>query len=402
MFLKNRACVVSWKPFFALGMGWILSMFLFSLVNGAQYNAEGGLWVKDYRRFSRAARFEPSGVAWWPGTRRFVVVNDKQRWSPAFSVYVYDRKGRMRERDRFALHTRGKPLQMAKLEAVTASRLQPGLFYAISGFNRHHPAFRRIARFRLEKRRVPLEYLERQFVYTEKQYRVHSARLLQTPDLRTVVQRVTGKAWFQVEGLTLTPDEQGLLVGIRCVGASWRVPEHRVMVVRIDLRHPQRQPELILDKQLVALLGRPEGVSGLTYVPEFQKYVLITSYEDSKPKLPIQQVGGHVWVLPKDLKLWRNDKVWREGKRWRVKHKPEGLAVFTQAQKPQTQKLLLIYDDDNDRKSKRGVCLKGCFDLLRNEAMFSVLPLPFAKNITSKSHATSKNSTSSQRSTRMP
>ena len=159
-----------------------------------------------YIVFERRPRFEPSAVTRIGATDRFLVASDKSDM-PAVTVFTLDLAP---ERPPRLLEGKSFSLDAMKLEAVAPSRRNPGVFYAVTSFDRPGAATNRLIRFALDEKG-----------------RLVSQEALDIFHPAQAAKRLLGQPWAKVEGLGLSPDENQLLVGVRAVG-----PDHRHTVQR--------------------------------------------------------------------------------------------------------------------------------------------------------------------------
>ncbi len=315
-----------------------------------------------YRTFGRYNRFEPSAVALWPGTSYVVVLNDRSKWTSPISVFKLSKKGRLKEIARPVVVIKGKPLDISKFEGITASQKTPGVFYATTAFDRPVPSFRIMVRFELQAKAKGKKG-------KKVSIKMKSARVIKLRDPAGVIKGKYKMPWYKIEALALTPEEDALVVGVRAYGKSYKKPQFRVLLLRYALNRVDRDPVVLAHIDLKGLLGREEGIAALEYLPERKQYLLVTSYENDDASPPTAQVGGHLWLVSTDLAALNRVETWKKAWRQKVSHKPEGVTPLAGG------KILVVYDDDNDRKAK-GKDKPGTFPMQANEAAYSILTLP--------------------------
>jgi hypothetical protein len=327
--------------------------------------------IKDnapYLLFGRYARFEPSAVAAFHGTPYLIVLNDKEDYKESpFSIYEMKKGASSKippsliERARIWPRINGKKIKIAKLEGITPSRKTPGVFYAITAFDRPVPKYRVLLRFRLA--------IKERKKKKKASFSFKDITLLSIADPTAFIEKTKQKKWSKIEALALTPDEDALLLGVRAVGSSFKAPEYRVLILRYSLNHLQQTPQIVVDLETKPLLGRSEGIAAMAYIPSTKQYLVVTSYEDDNQARPIDQIGAHIWFLPGDLSFLGHASAWYKAARLRLKHKAEGIADLGDG------RFLVVYDDDADRKA--GTKLRdGYLPLRQNEAVFSIHTLP--------------------------
>jgi hypothetical protein len=246
-------------------------------------------------------------------------------------------------------------VEAEKLEGVTASRRTRGVFYGTTSFDRPGGGTNRLVKITLDR-----------------QGRLVSQEVLPLYHPGEAVKKQLGLPWSKVEALALTPEEDRLLLGVRAVGPDFRSPQFRVTILSYKLDALTEEPELVVNVDLSpdTLLGRPEGISSLEYVESLGSYLLLTSFEDPRDVPPIEQTGGHLWVVPSDLAAVSAPEAWRDLPRLELGRKPEGVAAASK----DGSKALVVFDDDDDRKSATGE--GGKFKLAPNQAVFSIVDVP--------------------------
>ncbi len=305
----------------------------------------------EYVVFDRRPRFEPSAVAKIGDSGRFLVMSDKADM-PAVSVYqlgfLPNSAPQLREVHSFTVEAK-------KLEGVTASRRTRGVFYGTTSFDRPGGGTNRLVRITLDE-----------------QGRLVSQEALPLYHPGEAIRKQLGLPWSKVEALALSPEEDRLLLGVRAVGADFKNPQFRVTILSYKLDALTEEPELVLSIDLSpdTLLGRPEGISSLEYVEGLGSYLLLTSFEDPRDVPPIEQTGAHLWVLPRDLATLSTPEAWRDLPRLELGRKAEGVAAASR----NGLKALIVFDDDDDRKSATGE--GGKFKLAPNQAVFSIVDVP--------------------------
>lgn len=345
-----------------------LCLGLTSLLLGSQQSyAEQAGAEPAYVTFGRYDRFEPSAVALWPGTRYVVVLNDRFKWVSPFSVFKMTKKGKLKEVARPVPMIKGKPVLVSKLEGMTASQKKPGLFYAITSHDRPVPAFRQLLRFQLTEKSKKKK--KKKGKKKKAKIKMTKFKVLKFRDPGAFLKAKFKMPWYKIEALALTPAEDALIVGVRTYGESYKKPLFRVILLRYDLKRLKKDPTLLAHIDLTSLVGRSEGISALEYLPERKQYLLVTSYENDDASPPVAQVGGHLWLVSTDLTTLNNMDTWKKAWRQKVTHKPEGVTPIG------GNKILVVYDDDNDRKAK-GKPGPGVFPMNSNEAAFSIVHLP--------------------------
>ncbi|MBW2738938.1 MAG: hypothetical protein JRE64_08830 [Deltaproteobacteria bacterium] len=303
-----------------------------------------------YTTFGKYPRFEPSGIARIGNTRHFLVVNDKKEGG-SFSIFELTRNDMLIEVDQFELRIGKSIVDLSKLEAITASNKQPGTFYAITAFDRYASKsweYRKLVRFRLDDSRQPVECEELKLYDPGKKIASH-----------------LNYKWSKVEAMALSPDETSLLIGIRAIGESYKLPLYKVIILKYDLKDLLQGPEVIVNVDLNEYLKRPEGISSLEFSHKLNSFLLLTSFEDESRYPPISQVGGHLWIAPRDLSQLNKIDRWKSLERTTFSHKPEGVDMLS------SREAIVVFDDDGDRKSTTGE--KGKFKLGANEAVFSIV-----------------------------
>jgi hypothetical protein len=341
-----------------------LCLFLFGVwmvgLGSENAFAEGG--EPAYKTFGRYNRFEPSAVALWPGTSYVVVLNDRSKWTSPISVFKMGKKGGLKEIARPIVMIKGKALDISKFEGITASQKKPGVFYATTAFDRPVPSFRIVVRFELQAKSKGKKG-------KKVSIKMKSAKVMKFRDPSGVIKAKYKMPWYKIEALALTPEEDALIVGVRTYGKSYKKPQFRVLLLRYDLKRVNKDPSVLAHFDLKGLLGREEGISALEYLPERKQYLLVTSYENDDASPPTAQVGGHLWLVSTDLTTLNQEETWKKAWRQKVTHKPEGVTPLGGG------KILVVYDDDNDRKSK-GKDKPGTFPMQANEAAYSIITLP--------------------------
>ncbi len=305
----------------------------------------------EYVVFDRRPRFEPSAVARIGDSDRFLVMSDKADM-PAVSVYqlgfLPNSRPQLREVHSFAVEAK-------KLEGVTASVKSPGVFYGTTSFDRPGGGTNRLVRITLDE-----------------QGRLAGQEVLPLFHPGEAIKKQLGLSWSKVEALALSPEEDRLLLGVRAVGTDFKNPQFRVTILSYKLDALTEEPELVLSIDLSpdTLLGRPEGISSLEYVGGLGSYLLLTSYEDPRDVPATEQTGAHLWVLPRDLAAVSTPEAWRDLPRIDLGRKAEGVAALSK----DGSRALVIFDDDDDRKSATGE--GGKFKLAPNQAVFSIVDVP--------------------------
>lgn len=173
------------------------------------------------------------------------------------------------------------------------------------------------------------------------------------------VREKLGFAWAKTEALALSPDHSKLFIGVRAVSHDHTNPTFRVIILSYQIAQLAAKPKLIVNVNLTTLLGKPEGISALEYAPELDRFIALTSYENDDLTDIKAQIGGHLWVLPKDLTRAKNVTTWQSYKRKSFSHKPEGVDMLG------NDRIITVFDDDIDRKH--------FFELLPNEAFFRII-----------------------------
>ncbi len=301
--------------------------------------------------FDRRPRFEPSAVARIGDSGRFLVLNDKTGIAAAtvYALSLLPESGpQLREAHSFAV-------EAEKLEGVTASSRVPGVFYATTSFDRPGEGTNRVVKITLDQ-----------------EARLVSQEVLPLYHPGEAIKKQLGLPWSKVEALALSPEEDRLLLGLRAVGPDFMNPSFRVAILSYRMDALTEEPELVLNIDLSpdTILGRPEGISSLEYVPTLGSYLLLTSFEDPRDIPAIEQTGAHLWVIPSDLASLSTPEAWRDLPRLELSRKAEGVAAVS----PDGLKALIVFDDDASRKSATGE--QGKFKLAPNEAVFSVVDVP--------------------------
>ena len=356
-------------------LGWVALFLLLPSTPHATPPSAGEIKENtNYVLFGRYARFEPSAVAAFHGTPYLVVLNDKIDHSESpFSVYEL-KKGKtpeapsaLIERARIWPRINGKKVKLAKLEGITPSRKTPGVFYAITAFDRPVPKYRVLLRFRLaieegKKGKKNKKKPKKSFVFKD-------IKAITIADPTAFIEKNKQKKWSKIEAIALTPDEDALLLGVRAVGKSFKAPEFRVLILRYALKNTKQAPKIVVDLETKPFVGRSEGIAAMAYVPSTKQYLLVTSYEDDSQSRPVDQIGAHIWFLPSDLNALNQASTWQKAARLRLKHKAEGIADLGDG------RYLVVYDDDADRKAGTQA-REGYLPLRQNEAVFSIHNLP--------------------------
>lgn len=302
----------------------------------------------DYSTFGKGKyrKFEPSGVSKIGKTNSFIIINDKNE-EPPFSIFQWTGEGQLKEVSQFALKTKDRQVDVFKLEAITASRKDPGTFYVITSFDRNEPGYRKLIRFKLDKTNELINFEE-----------------LNLYDPRKIITLKLKKEWSAIEALALSPEEEYLFIGVRAIGENYETPSYKVIILKYAINDLDKEPEILVSVDLQGYLGRPEGISSLEYSSELNKFLLLTSFEvgDDITTIKKDQVGGHLWIVPEELSKLNSLDQWKEFKRLTFTHKPEGVEVLS------ASKAIVVFDDDNDRKSITGDESK--FKLAPNEAVF--------------------------------
>ncbi|TDI91543.1 MAG: hypothetical protein E2O72_01795 [Candidatus Dadabacteria bacterium] len=316
-------------------------------------------------------RFEPSGIARIPDTDDYIVIDDK---GPYLSIF---------ELQNNKLHQISKPVietekvKVKKLEGITASLKEPGIFYAITAFVGDNE-FRKLVRFNLKRNKDEKN---------EEPYVIENIKELEIYDPHeAIIYKKEPIPWLKVEGLALTPDEKHLLVGVRAIGKNEKLNNkkkykvyielYRVIILKYDVDNLNKPPEILVNvdlkdaENLQKILGMPEGegISSLEYDPDSGKYIVLTSYEDKDGKSK-EHVSGHLWLVPEDFEGLNDAANWEQYKKMpSFSHKPEGVSLTS---KP--GKAIIVFDDDNDRK-----CInkcKGKFPYKPNEGVFKIVDI---------------------------
>ena len=322
-----------------------------------------------YHTFERYLRFEPSGIARIPDTDNYIVIDDKDSDLQIFELADND-----------LLHISKQPLELEykdkkdeefkvkakKLEGITASRKDPGKFYAITSFDRNKDSYRKLIRIGLEKSKKDPN--------KEEPYAIDDLQGLEIYSPSRAIDEEE-EPWSKVEGLALTPDEKYLIIGVREMGEDYKNSEYRVIILRYELDKLNKRPKTIVNIDLNAqgVLKRPEGISSIEFDPNLKKYIVLTSYESSEFKESKRdEVGGHIWLLPEDLKEADDPKAWKNYPNKAFTHKPEGVSLTSTP-----GKVIVVFDDDNDRK-----CIRNCdntFPQKPNEGVFKIVELDSLK-----------------------
>jgi hypothetical protein len=301
--------------------------------------------------FDRRPMFEPSAVARIGDSDRFLVLNDKSGIAAATVYKLVCPPGsapQLREELSF-------DVDAEKLEGVTASARESGVFYATTSFDRPGEGTNRLVKITLDQ-----------------QARLASQEVLPLYHPGEAVRKQLGLAWSKVEALALSPEEDRLLFGVRAAGPDFMSPSFRVTVLSYRIDALTEEPELVLNIDLSpdTILGRPEGISSLEYVDGLGSYLLLTSFEDPRDVPAVEQTGAHLWVIPGDLAAVSAPEAWRDLPRRELHRKAEGVAAVSR----DGLKALIVFDDDAARKSDAGE--EGKFKLAPNEAVFSVVDVP--------------------------
>lgn len=312
-----------------------------------------------YSTFGRYIAFEPSAITRIGKEPFFLVADDKSEIDQSFSIFELTEEKELEEVHRFGLRLGGKEGQIRKLEATTSSYKKPGVFYAITAFDRPQAAYNRLLRFQITTHR------DKRGLRAWKAEAVEQLPLF-SPTLW--IAKNLNFPWSKVEAISLSPDESSLILGVRAIGVHYTKPIYRVLLLRYALSDLQRPPLLLAHVDLQGVIGHSEGISALRYVPLRDQYLLTTSYEDDSRSPETAQVSGHLWIVGRDLSALASIEAWRNLPKIHLLHKPEGIEALGQS------KAIVVYDDDGARKSRQGH--KGKFHLAPNEASFSILPLP--------------------------
>lgn len=305
-----------------------------------------------YTTFGRYRKFEPSGVSRIGKTSYFIVINDKNK-TPPFSLFELTEQGRLLEIAQFEIRTQDKQIDVFKLEAITASRKNSGTFYAITAFDRDEskfPGSRKLILFKLDNTHNLIDFEE-----------------LKLYDPGKMVSMELKREWSKVEALALSPEEEYLFIGVRAIGESYKSSSYKVIILKYTLNDLNKKPEILVNVDLQDYLQRSEGISSLEFSHELNKFLLLTSFEDNTEPILKDQVGGHLWIVPRELSRLNSLVQWKTFKRIAFIHKPEGVEALS------ARKAIVVFDDDDDRKSIEGV--GGKFRLASNEAVFSVVDL---------------------------
>lgn len=199
------------------------------------------------------------------------------------------------------------------------------------------------------------------------------------PRLRAALASPThpaGPAWFKIEGLAVLPGRR-LAFGVRAVGPSHREPtmvgivlasRYAVCGGRVRLVGPL---DKIVEWDPGAVVGRPAGVSGLTYDTTARRLLVLTSYEAAPASRP-EDLDGWVWVLSHDA-LHRGcpPALVRDGTGapLRFGHKPEAIAQAGR------NRYLVIHDDDRVLGPPDDDGAHATLPRTRNQARYAYLRL---------------------------
>lgn len=299
----------------------ILAALLIPLAVMAQQKGE------DYQVFGRKMIFEPSGIARTPEKNTFLVVNDKDDEPPV--VIFRLEGGKMTEAGVIDLKKAG--IKTKKFEGITASKKSPGIFYAITSFTKEKGKNKKLIRIELNK-----------------DLSLKDAREMGLYDPELLVKQKFSRDWLAIEAITLTPDERSLLIGIRSMGESSKKKDFGVTILQYDIAQMSKEPKIIVNIDISSIVGRPEGISDMSFVPELGKYLVLTSYEnmsDGAAGENAASVGGHLWFAPEDLAALNKPETWKKLESITLKYKSEG------AEYAGDNKVIIVFDEDQSRKS---------------------------------------------------
>jgi hypothetical protein len=338
---------------------------------------------EQYPTFESYKLFEPSGIARIPNTDDYIVIDDKDPY-----LFIFELKGnklhqisnppiklKYKYKDENGKKTKVK-VKVKKLEGITASLKKPGTFYAITAFDRDNEKYRKLVRFGLEKKEkkkgLNSEKNEKEKeLNNEKPYKIVKLEELKIYDpYEAITYKDKPIPWLKVEGLALTPDEKHLLIGVRAIGKNKKpdkkneyIELYRAIILKYKLNDLKKLPEILVNVDLEKIIGRPEGISSLEYDPKLKKFIVLTSFEMDEKKsededVPeIDQVGGHLWLVPEDFEGLNDAANWEQYKKMSFTHKAEGVSLTS---KP--GEAIVVFDDDNDRKS-----IKECDEKFNQE-----------------------------------
>ncbi len=335
-----------------------LGSLFFTVAIGAESEDE------QYPTFESYKLFEPSGIARIPNTDDYIVIDDKDPYLFIFKLEGNELQQISNPALKFECedeNCKGSKVKVKKLEGITASLKKPGTFYAITAFARKKPG-KEVAKRETLVRFVLNKSTDAEQKSNEKPYKIAELEELKISDPGGVIGG-DDMPWFKVEGLALTPEEKHLLVGVRTIGMNEDNPEYRVIILKYKLDDLKKLPEILVNVDLEKIIGRPEGISSLEYDPKLKKFIVLTSFEMDEKKsededVPeIDQVGGHLWLVPEDFEGLNDAANWEQYKKMSFTHKAEGVSLTS---KP--GEAIVVFDDDNDRKS-----IKECDEKFNQE-----------------------------------
>jgi len=296
-------------------------------------------------------RFEPSAVSKADKGSNFIVFNDKNDKLP-ISLFELDKSD--------VNFSEVKTLSLKK-DAQTiphkfeASTKRGNFFYAVTAFDRDLDEYRKIIMFKLNSS--------------------NEIKLLSDLKFDIPPRVILKKKWLKIEALSISPDGNHLLFGIRATGEDYKDPHYGVTILKYSLpkkgknilKLTEGNPIANFDISSHPNLKRAEGISSLEYVEDRKLFLLLTSYEadSGNENESRKEVGGHLWILPEDKFLSLSIKKVKEITPKPFSHKPEGVETLSK------NKALILFDDDNDRK--KGENSATGFKLRKNESVFKIV-----------------------------
>lgn len=217
--------------------------------------------------------YEPSGIQQLPDGR-FIVVEDDSRQALSLisiaaesTVNATPLKAASAQLADDSSHALG---ELDDLEGVTVDRT--GRIYAVTSHSRdsdgeEHAAREKLLRFRVDGERV----VDAQVATGLKEVLAAAHPQLAAA---TKIRDVKGEGGFNIEGLTMTPDQRSLLVGFR-----GPLLDGRAIIACVGnpeaLFAPATEPDNATTVALTTLDLRGNGIRGMSYVPALDGYLLI-------------------------------------------------------------------------------------------------------------------------------
>ncbi len=337
--------------------------------------------------------FGPSAIQRVPNhPDQFIVVNDKTRSAGIFRLSHVTTTPSLIQIAKidFAAEITGRfqELETKKFEAITGFKgVAYGAIYLMTSFDRDEAKNQRLIEVVLsgddtmpkeavgatgDTQTVPAYWVPSRYI-----------EILAPVDGVNVVHPDTKRV--KVEALASSSSGQ-LLVGLRALFDANNSATYRVFILAYEVQQLENglrsftAPRRIIDVDLSTMstglkskleITDAEGISSLTYVPEQEIYLLLTSRETPTEPESSNRLGGHLWKIPKALLENPDDcKKLNHADAWEPYciatfsgHKPEGVD-WVPSPGNQSGHAIVVCDDDDDHPGN---------DL--KQAVFALIPI---------------------------